>query len=191
MGELLLPIGYFAEATDSQQVVPQAVCRGLESPAEWPPPCLLTYSLCTRTQLLVLACQCVACCKGIAASKLNTSPNRRCQPARVLQQARACICTIQPRLKHLLGVYRCPAMLHNRQVTCSRPNSVDGWVLVKLNDYHAIQDITTKCARLEQELRKSKRREEKLTALQYRLKEDVRIMGADARSPSPSLLVLA
>ena len=39
-----------------------------------------------------------------------------------------------------------------------------------------------KCARLEQELRKSKRREEKLTALQYRLKEDVRLMGSDARS---------
>ena len=44
-----------------------------------------------------------------------------------------------------------------------------------------------KCARLEQELRKSKRREEKLTALQYRLKEDVRLMGSDARS-KPSCL---
>lgn len=47
---------------------------------------------------------------------------------------------------------------------------------------HVLQDISIKCARLEQELRKSKRREEKLTALQYRLKEDVRLMGADARS---------
>lgn len=45
-----------------------------------------------------------------------------------------------------------------------------------------------KCARLEQELRKSKRREEKLTALQYRLKEDVQLMGADARSAPPCLL---
>ena len=47
---------------------------------------------------------------------------------------------------------------------------------------HSMQDVKTQCARLEQELRKSKRREEKLTALQYRLKEDVRLMGADTRS---------
>lgn len=37
------------------------------------------------------------------------------------------------------------------------------------------------CARLDQELRKSKRREEKLTALQFRLKEDVQQMGINAR----------
>ena len=46
---------------------------------------------------------------------------------------------------------------------------------------HVVQDVQAQCARLEQELRKSKRREEKLTALQYRLKEDVRLMGADSR----------
>lgn len=52
-----------------------------------------------------------------------------------------------------------------------------------------MQDVTAQCARLEQELRKSKRREEKLTALQYRLKEDVRLMGADTRSALPAFLV--
>ena len=51
-----------------------------------------------------------------------------------------------------------------------------------------MQDVKVQCARLEQELRKSKRREEKLTALQYRLKEDVRLMGADAKSVSIVLL---
>ena len=45
-----------------------------------------------------------------------------------------------------------------------------------------MQELKAQCVMLEQELRKSKRREEKLTALQYRLKEDVRLMGADTRS---------
>ena len=44
-----------------------------------------------------------------------------------------------------------------------------------------IQEITARCAQLERDLRKSKRREEKLTALQFRLKEDARQMGADPR----------
>lgn len=44
-----------------------------------------------------------------------------------------------------------------------------------------MQDIQAACARLELELRKSKRREEKLTALQFRLKEDVQQMGVNAR----------
>ncbi len=42
-----------------------------------------------------------------------------------------------------------------------------------------VQVVTARCAQLEQDLRKSKRREEKLTALQFRLKEDARQMGAD------------
>ncbi len=49
-----------------------------------------------------------------------------------------------------------------------------------------MQEVRAQCGRLEQELRKSKRREEKLTALQYRLKEDVRQMGTDARSVYPT-----
>ena len=60
---------------------------------------------------------------------------------------------------------------------------------IHIPQMHALQDIHMKCTRLEQELRKSKRREEKLTALQYRLKEDVRLMGADARSLPSCLLV--
>ena len=44
-----------------------------------------------------------------------------------------------------------------------------------------LQAIRAQCKQLEQELRKGKRREEKLTALQYRLKEDVRLMGADSK----------
>ena len=45
-----------------------------------------------------------------------------------------------------------------------------------------VQKVKAKCLQLEQDLRKSKRREEKLTALQFRLKEDARQLGADPRS---------
>ncbi len=45
----------------------------------------------------------------------------------------------------------------------------------------SVQEVTARCVQLEQDLRKSKRREEKLTALQFRLKEDARQMGADPR----------
>lgn len=45
----------------------------------------------------------------------------------------------------------------------------------------SVQAVTARCAQLEQDLRKCKRREEKLTALQFRLKEDARQMGADPR----------
>ena len=38
-----------------------------------------------------------------------------------------------------------------------------------------------RCAALEAELRRSKRREEKLAALHFRLKEDVRTGGGDVR----------
>ena len=44
-----------------------------------------------------------------------------------------------------------------------------------------VQAVAARCAQLEQDLRKSKRREEKLTALQFRLKEDARQMGTDPR----------
>ena len=44
-----------------------------------------------------------------------------------------------------------------------------------------VQEVTARCAQLEQDLRKSKRREKKLTALQFRLKEDARQMGANPR----------
>ncbi len=45
----------------------------------------------------------------------------------------------------------------------------------------SVQEVIARCVQLEQDLRKSKRREEKLTALQFRLKEDARQMGADPR----------
>lgn len=45
----------------------------------------------------------------------------------------------------------------------------------------SVQEVIARRVQLEQDLRKSKRREEKLTALQFRLKEDARQMGADPR----------
>ena len=54
-----------------------------------------------------------------------------------------------------------------------------------------MQELKAQCVMLEQELRKSKRREEKLTALQYRLKEDVRLMGADTRSVGLQCIALS
>lgn len=53
-----------------------------------------------------------------------------------------------------------------------------------------LQAQAERVAALETELRRSKRREEKLTALQYRLREDLKAGGGDARCGSampPSL----
>ena len=44
-----------------------------------------------------------------------------------------------------------------------------------------LQELAAKCTALEAELRGCKRREEKLQAMQFRLREDVKVAGADLR----------
>ena len=69
------------------------------------------------------------------------------------------------------------------QFVCLRHETGSLWLTTEIPGAVGVvvQQVTARCAQLEQDLRKSKRREEKLTALQFRLKEDARQMGADPR----------